>query len=701
MSFAHRAVVLFLLASVASAAALSEADGSANAANPIRRVVSMLQMMQKKIAAEGAEEEKQFERFMCYCKSGGGNLEKSISEAQTKVPQLESSIKETGSSILTMKADKKQHTADRDAAKSAMKEATALREKEAATFADYDAEANANLKAMAGAIAALEKGMGGAFIQSPASSLLQKVVASADLDESDREVVASFLSGGADYAPKSGQITGILKQMADTWAADLAKAKEEEAAAKANYEGLIQAKTKETYALQAMIEEKTQRIGEEQVAVVNMADDLEDTQKSLAEDTQFLADLEGNCATKKSEWSTRQKLRAEEQIALADTIKLLNDDDALELFKKTLPTPAFLQVKRSRQEVQSHAREALQGVKGDARLDLISLALRGKKVDFSKVVKMIDDMVALLAEEQKTDDDKKTYCAKEFDNADDDKKALERAISDLATTIENTKANLATLAEEIASLNQGIKDLDNQVAEATSARKQAHATFVEELASNKAANDLLGIAKNRLNKFYNPKLYKAAPKRVLSDEERITVSMGGELAATMPPGGISGTGLTALAQERPGPAPEMYGDYKKSEESTGVIGMIDLLKADLAKEMQESETEENEDQSEYEQMTKDSAGKRTADAKSLGEKEGATADAEAALVAAEQEHKNKNGEAMANGKYIHNLHQECDWLVSNFDVRKEARAGEVQSLQTAKSVLSGADFALLQVVSRH
>merc|ERR1711957_478375 len=93
-----------------------------------------------------------------------------------------------------------------------------------------------------------------------------------------------------------------------------------------------------------------------------------------------------------------------------------------------------------------------------------------------------------------------------------------------------------------------------------------------------------------LYRFYNPKLYKAAPKRELSEEERITVNMGGTLAATNAPGGIAGTGVTALAQtsDRPGPAPKTpSGDYKKSgEESTGVIAMIDTLKADLAKEIQ-------------------------------------------------------------------------------------------------------------------
>jgi len=310
---------------------------------------------------------------------------------------------------------------------------------------------------------------------------------------------------------------------------------------------------------------------------------------------------------------------------------------------------------------------------------------------------MIDNMVKLLGEEQVADDEKKAYCAKEFDEADDEKKSLERAISDLDTRIEDEKAAIATLTEEIAALEKGIKDLDKQVAEATEARKEAHATYVEELAANTAANELLGIAKNRLNKFYNPKLYKPAPKRELSEEQRITVNMGGTLAATAAPGGIAGTGVTALAQEKPGPAPEMYGDYKKShEESNGVIGMIDILVADLAKEMQESAVEEQNDQSDYEQMVADSADKRAADSKSMSEKQGVKADTEAALVADEGEKKSKTAEAMANDKYIHDLHQECDWLLSNFDTRKEARAGEVESLNNAKAVLSGADFSLVQ-----
>merc|ERR1719409_2351387 len=163
--------------------------------------------------------------------------------------------------------------------------------------------------------------------------------------------------------------------MNDELAADLKLATDQENTAKANYEELMRAKKNQIATLSASIEEKTERIAAAGVKQAEMANDLEDTQESLAEDKKFLQDLDKNCATKKDEWAVREKLRAEEQLALADTIKILNDDDALELFKKTLPTPALIQLAVSSKDVRNRARELLKG--GDARLNLISLALTG------------------------------------------------------------------------------------------------------------------------------------------------------------------------------------------------------------------------------------------------------------------------------------------------------------------------------------
>merc|ERR1719482_2611600 len=254
---------------------------------------------------------------------------------------------------------------------------------------------------------------------------------------------------------------------------------------------------------------------------------------------------------------------------------------------------------------------------------------------------------------------------------------------------------IATLTDEIAALVAGVEALDASVAEATATRKAEHQDFVENMASNSAAKELIGMAKNRMNKFYSPKLFKAAPKRELSEDERITLNMGGTLAPTNPPGGISGTGVTVLAQvgahrlsksarDAPAPPPETFGAYaKKSGESGGVIAMMDLLLADLDKEMTEAKTAENLAQEEYEQMMKDSANKRASDSQSIDEKTSAKAGLESDLVKAKGEKKDRTSELMATGKYLSSVHAECDWLVNNFQLRKSARAGEVDSLKKA------------------
>merc|ERR1719310_2369627 len=232
--------------------------------------------------------------------------------------------------------------------------------------------------------------------------------------------------------------------------------------------------------------------------------------------------------------------------------------------------------------------------KGDHRLDLIEVAMHGGKIGFEKIIKMIDGLVVELKAEQGMDDDKKSYCLAEFDKAEDKHKGLELDISDLEKAIADAEESIATLASEIEALEDGIKALDKQVSEATETRKKEHAEFEENLAANSAAVDLLGFAKNRLNKFYNPKLYKAPPKRELSAEDRIVTSMGGTLAPTAAPGGIAGTGIgLAQVSDAPPPPPEADLAYKKKgEEGTGVIAMIDLLIGDLEKEITEAKVDE-------------------------------------------------------------------------------------------------------------
>merc|ERR1719453_2046968 len=407
-------------------------------------------------------------------------------------------------------------------------------------------------------------------------------------------------------------------------------------------------------------------------------------------------ELKKNCANGAKEYESRKANRAQETVAISETIKILNDDDALDLFKKTLPSPSLIQVTRSDRDLRDQALLALSKAKANGpQMSFIALALSGKKVGFEKVLKMIDEMVVTLGQEQKDDDAQREWCLKEFDTSEDKDKDLKRAIKNLETQIAETEEGIATLTDELAALEAGIKDLDKMVAQATVTRKEENALFVQTSAENNAALQLLDVAKNRLNKFYNPAVYKPPPKRELTEEERLYVASGGVLT-TPAPQGIAGTGISSplflQMRDAPPPAPETAEAYTKSD-SSGPLALIDRLKSDLEKDTQAIEMDEKEAQKDYEELMAESAAKRAQDSKTITEKEGQKAGLEGDLEAAKESKKGTTAEFMANEEYIAQLHGSCDFLIQNYGLRKEARANEVDALKKAKAVLSGADFS--------
>jgi len=712
VAMAMRSLLLAVL--LLPAAVLATEQRTALSANPIRKVVTMLQMMMKKIEAEKEKEQELYDKFMCYCKTADETLGKSIQDANTKIPQLESDIKEAVEEKAQLEEDLKAHQEDRAAAEEAMAKATEMREKEAAAFAKENAEDKANLEALKKALAAIEKGLAGGFLQTNAASVLRKfAVAKMDMMELDRQDLVAFLSGTqGDAAPGTDEIVGILKQLGDEMEKDMGEALAQEEAAIKAYEELMAAKKKEVAALTKAIEEKLVRVGELGVQIATMKNDLEDTQETLAEDTKYLADLGKTCAAKTKEWEARCKSVSEELLALSDTIKILNDDDALELFKKTLPSASFLQIQVTESQLRARALQMVKSAKQPHRglaLDFIALALRGKKVGFEKVIKLMDEMVVTLKKEQVDDDAKKEYCLTELDLADDKKKVVERAISDSEKAIAEAEEGIATVTEEIEALEAGIAALDKSVAEATEQRKEENADYTSLMASNTAAKELILFAKNRMQKFYNPKLYKPPPKRELTEEERITLNMGGTLAPTNPPGGIAGTGVSLVqidassqssSKAAPPPPPEASFGGKKTEESGGVLAMMDMMVSDLDKEMTAAQLEEKDSQGDYEETMADAADKRAKDSKDVADKKAAKAQMEEELQAHTDAKKASETELKATMDYIQTLHNDCDFLLEYYQERKDARASEIDAIGKAKAVLSGADFSLVQTSVR-
>jgi len=674
-----RWVVLLLLACLAAAPLAGATTAEMGfSANPIRKVVNMLQSMQKKVTEEGEKAQELFDKFMCYCKKGDGDLTKSIKAAEAKIAELVPAIEAASSKKAQLEKDLKSHDADKTAAMKAMAEATAIRGKDKAAFDKEIAEGKTNLVALKKAVAALEKGMGGSFLQTRSAEALRGVLArDQTLVESDREEVLSFLAGG-DAAPQGGEVVGILKQMGDEMSSYQKDMISTEDTAVKNYDELMSAKKKEVIAITKSIEEKLNRVGDIGVELATMKNDLKDSTEGMTEDKAFLADMDRSCKEKSTLHEEEKKMRAEEIVALADTIKVLNDDDALELFKKTLPSSAasFLQLPNTEDSMRADAKEHVdQALKrsspnhGKARIEFISLALRGRKVGMEQVIALVDKLITTLTEEQGDDDAKQVYCMKQLDKVDDKKKDLERKVKDLGTSKAEMKEAVETITEEIKGLKEGIKALDASVAEATMQRKAENAEFKQLMSDNGAAKELILFARKRLSKFYHAKAFA-------------------QMAAK------------AEDEGAPPPPPATMEAYTtKAEESGGVMAMMDVLVQHLDKEMTVGEKEEKHSQEQYERAMTEAADKRALDAKTLNDKDGKKADLESSMEVNHAGAKSTGKDLADTKNFLATLHGECDWLLQNYDARKQARADEMDSLVKAKAVLSGADYSFLQLRS--
>jgi len=680
MAWAVTGITTVLLLTVLATPALAASTAaSERGSNPIRKVVTMLQDMQKTVEAEGKKEEDLFDKFMCYCSGGEGALDASIEAGKAQIEQLTATVKRGTAEKSQLEQDLAQHKADRTEAEKVMKESTALREKEAAEFAATSGDMKSNIASMTSALEALKKGLSAALLQTGVGNTLRNIIEhSPAVREGQRDSLMSFLESGSSVEGGSDTIIGIVEQMKETMEADLAETESKEAEGKTTFETLMTSKKSEIEAAGKAIETKSARVGTVAVEIVQAKADVEKTTDAVAEDMDFKANLKKNCATKQKEWDERQKLRAEEIKAISETIEMLNSDDALELFKKTLPAAAALiqtsAATRSQMRLaRSFVETAMHSDKEHSvNRRLILAALKSGTGGFEKVNTMIDGMNEVLEGEQVQDDKQDVWCLAELDKAKEEAKATEEDIGDLSAGIDSQRDSIETTASEIAALKKGLEDLDKSVAEATEQRKDEHAEYIDEAASNQAAVELLGMAKNRLNKFYNPTLYKE-PEPVAEEE------------------------FFVQRRAAPGPPPETFsGEYKKSESSAGIINMIDEMGKEMEDEMAEAKRDEEEGQKDYEETMNDAATKRADDSKLMVTKEGEKAEKTTKLEELKESKRTKKGQLEVLEDKIDNLHKTCDFLIAQYAAIKEARTKEEEGLKTAKSVLAGANFGFLQ-----
>jgi len=722
---------LFLLTASAFALQVKEQTG----VNPIRKIIVMMENMQKEILAEGEKEKALFDKFMCFCDNGAADLLKTASDADAQNKAATSQLEQDSAEKAQLEEDIKTHTSDLELATKDLEEATAIRAKEKAEFDATIGTKKSSEAALGKAIPAIEKGMGGAsFLQAVGNHVVKQIKKalknSGAITDGDRSEIQTFLQSGTSGAG-AGEILGMLKAMKDELSRDVASLEKSEAAAVEGFASMKASKEKEVEFADESIESKKERIGALAVSVVQLKDVIEDSAKESADAKKFAATLEKQCKEKKAEWDSRCKARSDEIAAIGEAIGILSDDDALDVFKKAVPA-SLVQVESPSGQVygyhqhrnmftgemsllQSRAVPAtgvhkalaiVSGLNKGARpMGIMLYTLTSKlrqatkgAVDFSAIFKMIDEMIVVLTKENKDDAAQKDFCVAELDKTEREKESVDDKMGQITSTLEETGGEIEELEASLKEFQDGIAALDKDVAEATAQRKKEHEDYGVNLQMNELAIEIIGKAKNRLQKFYNPSLYKAPPKKEMSMEEKIIAGGASALVQTeadFDDGSASFVQISSHSNVAPPEAPETFsgGAPKKNEKSGGVMALMDMIVGELKTTVTEAKMAEKYAQKDYVELMQDAQEKRAADSKTIVDETGFKAELEGALTEAKENQMLTMEQQQNVMQTIAKLHGTCDFILKNFELRLNARTAEIEGLKTAKAVLAGANFS--------
>lgn len=699
-----------------SAIALTSMATAAHAAqgpNPIRRVVGLLQNLQKEIEEEGRAEEKAMAKFTCWCKTGGKDQATRQGELSSKIDSSSAAAESAAAAVEQLSSEVANHKSERKSNKEELAAANNDRKAEAEKYAKEHADASQNLKSVKSAEAALRKGKGQAFLQTnSAVSSLKHILEVSNIDSEQTETVMAFLETGATGS--TDEIVGILAQMGDEMAASIADLeKAEKASQKAHSE--LSAGLEESIANNTRgIEEKQQTLGEKKVEAVEQKNIAEDSAKELADNKEMMANMKQTCADKQAEFDHKVTSRGEEVEAIGETIKVLNDDDALTTFQGTLGKKsggaAFLQ-RSSQKNLVKRAENMVKNLRENSNNAVVALMantvlskLRSKSVSFAKVIKMVDDMVVTLKKEQVHDEESLESCNSNIAATEKAIRGNNRSIEGHENAIALHENQIAELKKSIAASDKAVADTNQSIAEATAQRKQENADYETNKNMQNQAILLLKKAKNKMNSFYNKDQHV---EKIAVDANGNDVDMSQAEAFREPVAGyrspfggpvewING-GPPSLAQIRvhvqkvvADGQPEMEFAKKKSGASNTILALLDKLVGELELELNTTEHDEKTAQKDYEKVVADgntTIEEETAASQGASDKK---VDEETKLQDQNAGNTSENADLKNNQNTLAELHKQCDFLIAHFDARKEARTSEIEGMVNAKAALKGA-----------
>jgi hypothetical protein len=655
--------VLFLALVASSAFAMDVDEKSWQ--KPIAKVLGLLKDMETQLQKEADEDAEMFEKMGCWCETNDKEKTKAIADAERHITALTAAIEAGTAKSSQLETELEKLAADIAKQTSALEQATAIRAKENAEFSADQADMSANAVSLKGAVEALSAAHPGAALSQ--QTLMQvRAVLKKHADQHQKMFSSkkhqAFLSliqekGTELYAPESGAIFGVLKQMKEGFETNMADSKAEEDQAVAEYTSMKNAKSDQIKAAEDLTDSKTVELGDTKAKLAADKKDLEDTNAQLAADTKFLENVKDTCATADADYEARLKVRTEEIKAVGETVGILTSDDAQTSFSKSGSASSFIQLslrtrrmssEQMKREKAARLLKAAAKKSGDAQL--AKLASSTKLLDFSEIKKAIDDMMAELKTIQKEEAEKYEFCTSEIKANEKDTAAKYELKADLETKIDDLSSSISTLTDEIAALKAQVAQTNVEMKAASENRELENKDFQVTVADQKATQAILAKAMDRMKAFY---------------------------------------GFVQTKQPK-------QGEYSKHGGGNLIVSMLGSIIGESEDVEKKALNAENDSQKAYEEYIADSNAANAAASESIMNKSGASAKAEKEKIQATESRDATIQDLLLLGEANAALHQECDFLIKNFEVRQSARAEEIDSLFNAKAIFSGANLGFLQ-----
>jgi hypothetical protein len=656
---------------------------------PLGKVVKMLEEMAAKGQAEKNEEEVKFAAFSTWCDTQNKAKTEEIASAEAAIEMQGATIQKAAARIRSL-TDRVQEL-DEDVSRwnADKKSASTVR---AAEKADYTATANdysESLEALTEAISVLKK----QSRDRAQADLLQTVAKVQSLHRvpiEAKKALAAFLQQGQlaelayeapeanAYESQSGGVIEMLEKLKVEFTSKKMDLDREEIQAQQAFEQIMQMLSDSIENAEHEISKKTKGRADTQQLKAETEGDLKQTTADKDEDVKYKKDMVALCTMKKADFASRQQLRAGEIEALQKAVEIMQSQAVTGTGEKHLPTllqyqrskkTAFAQLRHSQTNpLQERISVFLAGRSKTIGSQLLAMVSQRVATDpFTKVKKMIKDLISKLMAEGTGETEHKGWCDTELATNKQTRDARSEDISQQTAEIENLNAEIAQLTQDIEDLNAGVAELDAAMADATKERADAKASNAATVQESKDAQSGVTSAIAVLKDYYA----KSAEATALAQ--------------------------THVAAKR-GPAddaPETFDAPYKGQlgEGGSVVDFLEVILSDFARLESETASAEATEADQYKTYMNESSMDKALKENMIGHKSNTKTDKESELHATERELKSTQEQLDKASTYYEKLKPTCVDSGITYEERVKRREEEIQSLQEALKILAGTDIA--------